>query len=92
MDSLLWISPDSPECLAEIVIKYFFSRRWFAHAFDSGLASESVSAALIESIDHLCKRRAIRFGLIKNGGVERRRSLVECCLATINTVYASASG
>ncbi len=92
MDSRLWISPDSPECLAKIVIKYFFSWHWFAHAFDGGLAFESVSAALIESIDHLGKRRAIRFGLIKNGRAERGRSLVECCLATINAVYPPASG
>lgn len=71
MDSPLWISPDSPECLAEIVIKDFFSWRWFAEAFDGGLAFESVSAALIESIDHLGKRRALRFRLIKNGCAER---------------------
>ena len=92
MDSLLWISPDSPECLTEIVIKYFFSWRWFSHAFDGGLAFESVSAALIERIDHLGKRRAIRFGLIKNGCAEWRRSFVECCLATINAMYPPASG
>ena len=92
MDSPLWVSPDSPERLAKIVIKYFFSRHWFAQAFDGGLAFESVSAALIESIDHLGKRRAIGFGLIKNRCAEWRRSFVECCLATINAMYPPASG
>ena len=92
MDSLLRISPDSPKCLAEIVIQYFFSWRWFAHTFDGWPAFESLSAALIESIDHLGKRRAIGFGLIKNGCAERRRSLVECCLAAINAMYPPASG
>ena len=91
-DPLLWISPDSPECFTKIVINYFFSRHWFAHTFDGGFALESVSAALIESIDHLGKRRALRFGLIKNRCAEWRRSFVECCLATINAMYPPASG